>query len=280
MQYLDSFSAVITALGGDATLKSRVDDASKKLKDSLLNAVRTLHPEHVFKIPEDQSRSCSNFLRRFLDTGGNIFSTNYDLLLYWVLLRNSIINHVDGCGRELENPGDELLPPEDQVWSELIWGKYKNEQNVHYLHGALPFFDSGPVVTKEEYDSHNYLLSKIGSRMERGQYPIFVAAGDGRQKLTHIAHNQYLSYCYNRLCRVDGSIVTFGFSFGESDQHLIDAINKATKFRAKSGGKLFSIYIGIFSDGDLKHIEGIADQFKCKVRVYDAKTANIWRGET
>ncbi len=54
MQYLDSFSALIGAFEGNATLKKQIDAASAKLKTSLLDAVKALHPEHVFKIPEEQ----------------------------------------------------------------------------------------------------------------------------------------------------------------------------------------------------------------------------------
>jgi len=177
MQHLDNFSALISAFGGDSELKKSVDNASAKLKKSLLDAVKALHPEHVFTIPEDQSEICSLFLKTFLDTRGNIFSTNYDLLLYWVLMRNSVVQHGDGCGRELEIP-DEFVPPEEQIWSELTWGVNKETQNVFYLHGALPFFDTGVSVTKEEYDLYNYLLENISTRMDNGEYPIFVTAGD------------------------------------------------------------------------------------------------------
>jgi hypothetical protein len=273
MQYLDNFSALIDAFGGDPALKSRIDAASAKLKTSLLDAVKTLHPEHVFKIPEKQSKACCDFLKIFLDSGGNIYSTNYDLLLYWVLMRNSVVKHIDGCGRELLNP-DEAFQPEEQDWSDLIWGKNRDEQNVFYLHGALQFFDNGVEVVKEEYDAYNYLLQKIRARMENGDYPIFVTAGDGQQKLTHITHNQYLTYCFDNLCRAGGSLVTFGFNFGPQDEHIIAAINKASKRAPKE--KLWSIYIGVYSENDKTHIEHIAEKFKCKVHIYDAKTANVW----
>ncbi len=275
MQQLDNFSALITAFGGDPKLKNKVDAASTKLKSSLLEAVKGLHPEHVFKIPEKQSEACSHFLNVFLDAGGSIYSTNYDLLLYWVLMRNSIVNHTDGCGRELENP-NEFVPEDEQVWSELTWGKNRDEQNVFYLHGALPFFDNGVAVTKEEYDEYSYLLEKISARMEKGEYPIFVTAGDGKQKLTHIMHNQYLTYCYDSLCEIEGSLVTFGFNFGQSDEHIIDAINRAAKHGRKAPKKLWSVYIGVYSDEGRKHIEQIAGKFMCKVHLYDAKTARVW----
>ena len=273
MQQLDNFSALIAAFGGDSKLKKRIDTARTKLKKSLLDAVKALHPEHVFKIPEERSKACSDFLKIFLDSDGNIYSTNYDLLLYWVLIRNSIANHGDGCGRELEN-ADEFVQGDDQIWSELIWGKNRDTQKMFYLHGALPFFDTGVAIIKEEYDSHNYILQKISARMDNGEYPIFVTAGDGQQKLKHIMHNRYLTYCYESLCEAEGSLVTFGFNFGPSDDHIIKAINKAA--RRKAPNKLWSIYIGVYSDEDKKNIERIEGKFKCKVHIYDAKTAPVW----
>jgi hypothetical protein len=168
MQQLDSFSALIEAFGGDRTLKEKVDTASAKLKESLLEAVNALHPKQVFAVPENESAACSQFLKRFMDTGGHIYSTNYDLLLYWILMRNSIVSHGDGFGRDLENP-EESVPVEEQVWSELRWGRNREKQNVFYLHGALPFFDAGAEVIKEEYDNQNYLLAKISGRMEQGE---------------------------------------------------------------------------------------------------------------
>ncbi|NQU54197.1 MAG: DUF4917 family protein [Bacteroidetes bacterium] len=277
MQQLDTFSSLIEAFGGDPKFKKKVDKASSKLRKSLLEAVKVLHPAHVFTVPEDKSEACSKFLKIFLDTKGKIFSTNYDLLLYWILMRNSIVEHNDGFGRDLENPSfGEYVPEEDQEWSELRWGKYSEEQNVFYVHGALPFFDTGVDIVKEEYDNENYLLEKISNRMEQGDYPIFVTAGNGKEKLTHIKHNHYLFHCYDNLCKIAGSLVTFGFNFGKYDTHIIDAINKAAKYGQKKFPKLNSIYIGVYSSDDKRHIEKIRDEFLCKVRIFDAKTVGVW----
>ena len=271
MQQLDTCAALVDAFAGDRALRQRIEDASANLKKSLLSAVQKLHPEHVFRVPQSQSKACAAFLKIFLDTRGHLYSTNYDLLLYWVLMRNSVEGHVDGFGRELENPDD---PPEDYIWSDLMWGKYRDDQNVFYLHGALPFFDDGVAVIKEVYDEYNYLLDKIRVRMESSEYPIFVTAGNGRQKLTHIMHNRYLAHSYESLCTVEGSLVTFGFNFGDYDEHIIDAINRAA--RQTPPEKLWSVYIGVYSDDDRQHIEQIKDKFKCKVHIYDTKTAQLW----
>ena len=218
MQQLDNFCQLAEEFSSDAELKVKIQAASDALKRSLIDAVKELHPEHVFQVPEEKSKACADFLGDYLNTKGHVFTTNYDILLYWVLMRNmdKFPQAIDGFGRAVED-SDEYVEGYEE--GDLEWGKYKEEQNVHYLHGTLPLFDTGVTITKEEYDTQDYLLEKIEKRMDNKEYPIFVTAGNGKEKLTHIMHNQYLTYCYEKLCSLEGSLVTFGFNFGEYD-HL------------------------------------------------------------
>lgn len=277
MRQLENFSALAHQFGSDGGLEEKINEANELLKSSLINAVKALHPEHVFKMPEDKSSACAQFVDAFLSDGGHIFTTNYDILLYWVLMRNSHLTPkaIDGFGRVAESL-DEYTPEEDLEYSELIWGKHKENQNIHYLHGALPIFDTGITIIKEEYDSEHYLLENIEQRMEHKDYPVFVTAGDGNDKLAHILHNHYLSFCYDKLCSIEGSLITFGFNFGDYDEHIIEAINKAAKNGKKTSNRLWSIYIGVYSKDDIQHIKRIEHKFKCKVNLYDVKTANLW----
>jgi len=177
---------------------------------------------------------------------------------------------------ETDIDSGEYIDPDNLEYSELRWGKYKKEQTIFYLHGTLPIFDTGINIVKVEYDNEHFLLENVKDRIDQKQYPIFVTAGNGKEKLTHIMHNKYLSYCYERLCHIEGSLITFGFNFGPYDTHIIDAINIAAKMGRKQADKLWSIYIGVFSDDDLKHIMEIKNDFKCKVTPFNARTANIW----
>lgn len=280
MQQLDNFCEIADLFSIDKTSVAKIKVISEQLKNSLIDAIKELHPEHVFKIPEEKSKSCINFLQEYLSQEGLVFSTNYDLLLYWVLMRNSAKNAIDGFGRYLETDLDSetYIDPVDLEYSELRWGKYKKEQSVFHLHGTLPIFDTGVNIIKVEYDTEHYLLQKIKERIDNKEYPIFVTAGNGKEKLTHIMHNKYLTHCYEKLCNIEGSLITFGFNFGEYDTHIIDAINIAARMGQKIPDKLWSVYIGVYSDDDLKYINGIKDKFKCKVNVYNARTANIWNG--
>lgn len=209
LEQLDTFSALLDAFGSDPKLKKKVDAVSATLKEDLLDAIKALHPEHVFTVQQGDSDRCALFLKKFLGSGGHIYTTNYDLLLYWVLMRNQVFESVDSFGQDKENL-DEYVPEDELEYSELRWGKYRDNQVIFYVHGALPLFDTGVEIIKEEYDNGHYLLENVGERISRGEYPIFVTADNGCEKLTHIMHNRYLTHCYESLTNMEGSLVTFG----------------------------------------------------------------------
>lgn len=276
MRQLDNFIELAKAFDDNGEMVKTLTEANALMRKSLIDAVSKLHPEHVFEVGEDKSRACYNFLDEYLDNGGKVFSTNYDLLLYWVLMRNGQEKANDGFGRELMNPVQVRDGNEDPEYGGLYWGKRKEEQIVFHVHGTLPIFDTGTEIEKEVYASRQYLLENIKARMRGKEYPIFVTAGDGTEKLKQIYSNRYLTYCYENLSNITGSLVSFGFNFGEYDYHIIDAVNKAAKFGAPSGDKLFSVYIGVYSEDDLEYIKSIQDKFYCKVNVFDSSTADVW----
>jgi hypothetical protein len=285
MQQLDNLFILASVFDADATFLAKIEDARSSLKKSLIEAVESMHPEHVFTIPEDKSKACFTFLEEYLSSNGMVFSSNYDLLLYWVLMRNESESAKDGFGREVENPrghGDNDPDWEAQLSDTLTWGAHRSTQNIFYLHGALPLFDDGVDIVKEQYTECNgrYILENIKTRMSNKEYPIFVTAGNAREKMAHITHNKYLTFCYDKLCSISGSLITLGFCFGDNDTHIIDAINKAYTQSQSSNvpyeDKFWSVYIGVYSDEDLQHIEAIKSKFKCKVNLYNAKTVNVW----
>ncbi|EDO26169.1 predicted protein [Nematostella vectensis] len=118
MQQLDNFSEIAATFSTDKSLVKKINEASKTLKENLIEAVKELHPEHVFKVPEEESAACAGYIENYVGKGGTVFSTNYDLLLYWVLMRNGSKNAIDGFGRDQENP-DDFVPEDERVYSEL-----------------------------------------------------------------------------------------------------------------------------------------------------------------
>jgi hypothetical protein len=184
-------------------------------------------------------------------------------------MRNNFQKRIDGFGLDRED--------EPSKYSELRWGRYKDKQNIHFFHGTLPIFDRGINIIKEECGGEKLLLENIRERLARQEYPVFVATNNGEDKLNHIMHNKYLSFCYELLSKIEGSLIIYVFNFGDSDLHIIDAINIAAKQGAEVSNKLFSIYIGIYSEESQRYVESIKDSFKYKVNLFDAKTTRVWR---
>ena len=92
MQQLDTFCEIIYVFEPHSELLQVVEQASENLRSSLVKAIKELHPEHVFEIPDEECSNCANFLKPYLVNEGTIFSTNYDILLYWVLMRSGLEN--------------------------------------------------------------------------------------------------------------------------------------------------------------------------------------------
>lgn len=275
MKQLDVFYKLSKDFLSNQDLSNKIATASDSLKSSLMASITELHPEQVFNVPIEKSEKCALFLKEFLDNDGHVFTSNYDLLLYWVLMRyqDNIANVIDGFGRDYVEQ-DEYKSNFEPEFGELEWGPNSQKQHIHYIHGALHIFDTGISIVKEVYDGAECLLSNIKKRIENREYPVFVTAGNGNQKKEHILHNQYLVHCYNQLENISGSLITYGFGFGDYDNHIIEAINKAAT--KEKTNRLWSIYIGVYSDNDINHIETIKSKFMCKVNMFDAKTVNIW----
>ena len=89
-QQLDNAARIAKIFGADKKIVQKIKGASETLKTSLIEAIKELHPEHVFTIHDSKIKSCSKFLSTFLNNDGQIFTTNYDLLLYWVLMRGKL----------------------------------------------------------------------------------------------------------------------------------------------------------------------------------------------
>ena len=276
MNQLKIMIQLIDDLEGTSGFKDKVSQIHEKIKQALIDTILEMHPGNVFSVQGGRAETCATFLREFLDErenthgtkipGGHVFSTNYDLLLYWVVM--SQLDHSGGgyC---------DGFAYEDSGRQRLIWGYNKEKQNIHYLHGTLPFFNVGGELVKLQYNG-NTLIENITVQVRSDKYPLFVAAGTKEDKRVQISQSAYLQFCYRKLTELVGSLVVIGFGFGENDEHIIDAINKAARLD-RGGERLFSVYIGYFDENDKKHIEQhVVGKIKCSVRLFPSSTVVIW----
>ena len=61
-------------------------------------------------------------------------------------------------------------------------------------------------------------------------YPLFVCEGSSKEKVNSISRNYYLSYIYrNILPQLPNTIICYGWSLSENDEHILKQILKDTQ---------------------------------------------------
>ena len=61
-------------------------------------------------------------------------------------------------------------------------------------------------------------------------YPLFVCEGSSKEKVNSISNNYYLSYIYrNVLTQLPKTIICYGWSLSENDEHILKQILKDTQ---------------------------------------------------
>ena len=240
---------------------------AEKLKEVLVRAIAQNHPEHPGEIEISRYQSCRQFLANF----DRIFTLNYDLLLYWTLMRQELTPSVP-CD-------DGFRTPESGKEEYVTWEPENTDhQNVYFLHGALHIFDAGTEVQKYTWVNTGVkLIDQIRSALNQGKYPLFVAEGESAQKVERIRHSDFLDKTYRSLLRIGGMLVIYGHSLANNDAHVLRAIAKSN---------VVNVLVGIYGDPDSaankvvkSNAAAMAKWRKKKpliVEFFDAASAKVW----
>ena len=288
---LDEASRVITIYNGHAETKiaSKIATHAADLKQIFVESLVRNHPETPGAISAERYRHCRIFLSHFLgDEGskGQVYTLNYDLLLYWTLMQddyisggNIVLEKRDGFGRvDPDDFGEWDLDWENRP---LVWkGETSYTQKVHYLHGALHLFDSGSELLKHSWtDTGIPLRKQAQDAIEQNAFPLFVAEGESKDKLDKIKHSAYLYHSYKSFSRQmaqrDDALFIFGHSIADNDQHVLGKIVR---------GGIKRLYISIYgslSDESNQQVIRNIKRLKqarnsLRIRLFSAESAHVW----
>lgn len=286
---LENSSKILTAYDSNLDMVSnKMHQQAQALKEKLIQTVADNHPAIPGEIQDSKYEACLKFLANFIDQKGNIYTLNYDLLLYWTLMygwNKKLINTQpnDGFGRD-----SAFYDGQHYVDDYLTWQGDKNAhgQNVHYLHGALHIYDRGIEVEKFNWtDTHKPLIDQAREALSQDRFPLFVAEGESEKKLDRITHSGYLFHSYKSFsttmsfgARSDKCcLFTFGVSFGANDAHILEKI---------ANGKVSCLYVSLYGDPSTtvnKQIIKSAEELKRRrkdgnldICYYIASTAHVW----
>ena len=183
----------------------------RSVQEGLGSAVRRVHPEWDV-VPYDTLAAIRDELRNY----GVIFSTNYDLIVYWAIGCDDDYGRFRDC---FWANGCEFDPNNCEVWGA--------GRPIFYMHGALHLLVAGSGVTRKLTQEDGRLLDQFGRPMDGDPEarPLLVSEASPRDKLQAIERNDYLAHAYDQLKAQDGPLLVFGHSLSDQDGHLVDAIN-------------------------------------------------------
>jgi len=287
------FEVVIEALETSAKLSPLYETSGKNaglmlqhaaaLKEILVQTIASNHPATPADIPDEKFWACRKFLANFIGgAGGQIFSLNYDLLLYWALMHEDMpfgktieLQKNDGFGNDEDEPDAEYV-----VWQ----GETRaHDACVHFLHGALHLFDSGSELKKYTWIRKGIpLIEQVRAALHAGAFPLFVAEGTSVQKKNKIRHNAYL---YQGLKQLTANafqgkhcFFVFGHSLAANDDHILARLGR---------GRFPKLYVGIYGDENSPENRAIKERSQAvsalrhwrnplSVSFYDAASAHVW----
>lgn len=257
IEALNNTQHVGTILGLDY---SAITPIVESLKQGLIKTISDTHPGYKDVHPTI-FRSLAVELKPFKD----IFTTNYDVFLYKIILASN----------ELLERG--LLDVElfqDRFHVDLSTHKVGYGDNfldcrkIYYLHGALFLYQdfNGTYKFRKAGEADEY-IRLLRMEIANGNVPLFVAEGTASDKLNAINNNYYLRSCAEYLkFRNETNLVVYGSSFQPSDKHIVGWINLS-----KPGYLVTSIYTANRNEEELKiEMSRISNLFTSEVLFYDS----------
>jgi hypothetical protein len=248
------------------------------LKEILAQTLASVHPGTRNDVDERRLKAASQFLDNFHD----VFTTNYDLLLYWASLVQEPFPFRDGFGREEDTEDDHCVFLQTR----------SGARHIYFLHGALHLYTSAGEVRKMIWSNTGIpLIEQVQTALAQKRYPLVVAEGRAEHKAVQIEGSSYLSHCWRRLENIQGSLFVYGSSLSQQDDHLLEAIAKNVS--------LPRLYVGLHGSVSKQsnrqlvvraqmvvqrreavlesgRTGGRAKRGKLEVAFYDTRTARVW----
>lgn len=211
-----NFEAILSALAISRSVNSAlgldtetISERYKSIRNSLIRAVHTNH-EKWENIKAGTLLSIKAELRKYQC----IYSTNYDLLVYWSIMHEGSNGFLDYFWSSSFDISDV------QIWNPGT--------TVLYLHGGLHLSRTlaGGTI-KNRADESSNLLDKFGHGDGATSTPLLIAEGNPEEKKQSIYKSDYLSFAISKLSQHRGPLCVFGHSLEPEDAHIIEAINNS-----------------------------------------------------
>jgi hypothetical protein len=255
LECLHHANVVLTALRKST---DKVDQTYEEVRDALFTTVGAVH------VPwEDFPQSTHDLLALAMNNYEAVFTTNYDLSLYWSQMQTmKAVNIVDffwATGNQFD-PADTIV-------------RSRRSTRVYYLHGGIHLWQDDRTGENGKWTGGSGRLLDIQGRYgpQSHRRPLFVSEGTSAAKARTIRQSPYLSFCLEQLRLDDQPTVIFGQSLSDQDRHMLAALAHGPRRR---------IAVSMYPSGD--DTATIAEKARIlkalarhKVLFFDSKTHPI-----
>jgi hypothetical protein len=188
---------------------NELQNSYDQIRAALVEAVHAVHIQHA-----DIPPATLEGMRAALLNYDFVYSTNYDLLLYWAVMQDAA-----------EFRDYFFSGPIFDLGNTEVWQK---STKILFLHGGLHLYRTRAGQTyKRAAGVWGNLLDQFATPIpdQEDAVPLFITEGTSTDKLRSIYTSDYLSFAYSQFARHSGPLVIFGHALdNQYDQHLISAI--------------------------------------------------------
>ncbi|CAH6870852.1 conserved hypothetical protein [Vibrio chagasii] len=254
MRALEAAETVCESYGVNRAKIDEIRADQEQLKNSLIQVISQTHPLRSSSVTVAQYEAAKPFIIQF----ENIFTLNYDLLLYWIVNKSDI------------DPEGYFT---DDGFRRTTW-ENMDDQNVFFLHGGLHIYDTETRIKKQAFrgQADESIVDQVRDNLNQGKFPLFVSEPTHQKKRSRIEHNPYLNSCFKALKKLSGPLFIHGHSMAENDKHIFDQINESD---------VDKVFISIFgdenSDANKETMANARRFIDADIEFYDASTAPIWQ---
>lgn len=184
-----------------------VSERYSSIQEALITAVN--HHHVAWEDAKDGDRLGA--IRSALRKHSEVFTTSYDLLIYWAMM--SGVSAGSGFGDLFWNVGQKFDPLNTDV--------NDDKTIVYWLHGGLHLQRGAFGDTLKRTNRGANLLATFATG---ANIPLFVTEGTWQKKRRAIRRSDYLEYAYGTFAGSSEALVIFGQALGAPDTHLATAI--------------------------------------------------------
>ena len=143
-----------------------------------------------------------------------VYSTNYDLLLYWASMERGGKGFLDYFwGGESRDTFD--------VSDTEIWRAREGWTRILFVHGGIHLRRIRDGGTRKASASEGAILDQFETVFAGDESPLLISEGDSDDKLESIRSSDYLTFGHQMFGSHEGGLVVFGHSLSDQDNHLV-----------------------------------------------------------